>query len=256
MLTDFLKKLDSQKQKLDAFRPLSPKQLTNLKKIFDVDFTYNSNAIEGNTLTYSETKFIIKERITIGGKKASEYFEVVNHKEAIDYIETLVQHKHYELTRDQIFKIHKIILQNIDPSNAGVYRTVPVYVKKSNQKTYHFCDPANIALEMDNFFQWFFNERSLHPVVLAAEAHYRFVAIHPFIDGNGRTARLLMNLILMQYGYPPAIIKVESRKAYLDSIELRQDTGNAELFNMLIAEETKNSLDIYIETLQKNIQYE
>ncbi len=256
MVLEILNKIDQQKTKLDAFRPLSPEQLVNLKKIFDVDFTYNSNAIEGNTLSYAETKFIIKERITIGGKKLSEFNEVVNHKEAIDYIETIAKSKHYELTRDQILSIHRLILQNIDTPNAGQYRKVPVYVKTSNQKVHHFCDPVLIPAEMDKYFQWFFNERGLHPVLLAAEVHYRLVAIHPFIDGNGRTARLLMNLVLMQYGYPPAIIKVENRKTYLDAIELRQTDENSGPFNMLIAAEVLNSLEIYLETLRKDIRYE
>ncbi len=256
MIDDLLKKIDQKKTRLDAFRPLSPEQLVNLKKIFDVDFTYNSNAIEGNTLSYAETKFIIKERITVGGKKLSEFNEVINHKAAIDYIETIAKTKHYELTREEILSIHKIILQNIDTQNAGQYRKVPVYVKTSNQQVHHFCEPAQIPVEMDKYFQWFFNERKLHPVLLAAEAHYRLVAIHPFIDGNGRTARLLMNLVLMQYGYPPAIIKVENRKTYLDAIELRQNKDRAEPFNELIADEVLNSLEIYLETLQKNIRYE
>jgi Fic family protein len=245
--------VDALKKELDSFRPLKPDQIKNLKTLFDIDFTYNSTAIEGNTLSYQETRLVLLDGITIGGKSVREHLELINHWEAIDYIEELSHKKIAELRRTDILNIHSLILKSIDSKNAGRYREVPVYVLLSDGTKQSFCDPLLITDEMDVFFNWLFSNKDEHPLIIAAEAHTRFVSIHPFIDGNGRTARLILNLILLQNGYVPAIIKNKDRAQYLDAIELWQSAGNKDDFFNIILNYEKESLETYLETIKKNI---
>ena len=251
-----LKQIDSKKKKLDGFRPLSSEQVENLKRFFDVDFTYNSTVIEGNTLSLRETRVVLLDGITIGGKTVHEHLEVINHKEAIDYIEQLAHKNIDEYTRQDILNIHSIVLKNIDNENAGKYRRIPVYVRLKNGTIHRYCEPLKIIDEMDNFFTWLLQGPSEHAVLFAAEAHVKLVTIHPFTDGNGRTARLLMNLILLYYGFPPAIIKAKDRIAYLDAIEAWQQQNDKDLFQNILLEAINESLGIYLETLEKNIIWE
>ena len=251
-----LKQIDSKKKKLDNFLPLTPEQIKNLKRFFDVDFTYNSTVIEGNTFSLRETRVVLLDGITIGGKAVHEHLEIINHKEAIDYIEQLAHKNVDEYTRQDILNIHSIVLKNIDNKNAGRYREVPVYVKLKDGSIHRYCDPLKIMDEMDGFFSWLMQECSEDTVLFAAEAHVKLVTIHPFTDGNGRTARLLMNLILLHYGFPPAIIKAKDRIAYLDAIEAWQQQNEKTLFQNILIEAVNESLDIYLETLEKNIIWE
>jgi Fic family protein len=255
-----LNEIKTLKNELDRLRPLKPDQVINLKKLFDVDFTYNSTAIEGNTFSYLETKIVLLDGLTIGGKPVREHLEIINHKEAIDYIEELAHRKRHDLTRSDILNIHAIVLQGIDPKNSGKYRTVPVYVLLKNGSRHVFCDPLLINDEMDTFFDWFFSPLpdregtdAEHPIIIAAEAHTRFVSIHPFVDGNGRTARLIMNLILLQSRYVPAIIKNSEREKYLDALEQWQTNNKKEDFYNMIIECEKESLETYIKTIKENI---
>jgi len=252
-ISEKLDEINALKNELDLLRPLNPEQVKNLKNLFDVEFTYNSTAIEGNTFSYQETKVLLSDGITIGGKSMREHLEIVNHKEAIDYIEALSRRKRSELTRTDIFNIHAIILQGIDPKNSGKYRTSPVYVLLANGSKHIFCDPLLIADEMDAFFGWLLADSREHPVIIAAEAHTRFVSVHPFIDGNGRTARLIMNLILLQNGYVPAIIKNDQRAQYLDALEQWQNSNKKENFYNMIIESEKESLETYIKTIKEKI---
>jgi Fic family protein len=248
-----LETVDTLKKELDGLRPLASEQVRNLKTLFDVEFTYNSTAIEGNTFSYQETKIVLLDGINIGGKTMREHLEIINHKEAIDYVEELSHKKITELMRTDIFNIHSIILKGIDPKNAGRYRTVPVYVLLKDGSRHIFCDPLLIADEMDSFFNWLFAEKNRHPLIIAAEAHTKFVSIHPFIDGNGRTARLIMNLILLQNGYVPAIIKMKDRSNYLDAIELWQNKNERDKFYNLIIDYEEESLEIYLKTIKEKI---
>jgi Fic family protein len=252
-LNKLLDIIDAKKLILDNYRPLSLNQVKSLKTLFDVDFTFNSTAIEGNTLTLQETRIVLMDGITIGGKTICEHLEVINHKEAIDYIESIAHQKPQELTKNDLLNIHSIVLRGIDTANAGKYRTVPVYIRKKNGEIYKFCDPLFVKDEMDNFFSWLISAHNLHPMWFAAEVHTRFVTIHPFVDGNGRTARLLMNLGLLQSGFVTSILKVAKRTEYLDAIEEWQDTANKEPLVKMIAESVNESLDIYIETIEKNV---
>ncbi|GHU14664.1 cell division protein Fic [Spirochaetia bacterium] len=248
-----LKTIDTLKMELDELRPFDPEQVKSLKTLFDIEFTYNSTAIEGNTLSYQETKIVLLEGITIGGKSMREHLEIINHKEAIDYIEDLSGKKRSELKRTDIYNIHSIILQSIDSKNAGKYRSVPVYVLLKDGSKHMFCDPLSIADEMDIFFGWLFTESKEHPIITAAQAHTKFVSIHPFIDGNGRTARLLMNLLLLQNGYVPAIIKNKDRVDYLDAIELWQNNNEPGKFYNIIIDYEKESLEQYLKTIREKI---
>jgi len=248
-----LVEIDNLKSELDSLRPLSIKQVENLKRLFDIDFTYNSTAIEGNTYTLQETRIVLLDGVTVGGKSTREHLEIINHKEAIDYIERLSKKELIDFTRTDILNIHNLILKGIDLENAGVFRQVPVYVRLKDGITHKFCDPIKIVDEMDQYFNWLFTKKEIHPILIAAEAHTKLVSIHPFIDGNGRTARLIMNLILIHYGYPPAIIKVSHRSQYLDAIESWQQNSNDIPFKRLLIDSVRESLEIYLDTLRNNI---
>ena len=248
-----LEYIDSLKNEINGYRPLSKELVKGLKQVFDVDFTYNSTAMEGNTFSFQETKILLLEGITIGGKSMREHFEIINHKEAIDYIEELAHKKTTELTKTDIFNIHSTILQKIDPKNAGKYRDVPVYVNLKDGAKHIFCDPIKIIDEMDIYFDWLFSEKKEHPVIIAAKGHTRFVSIHPFLDGNGRTARLIMNLLLLQNGYTPIIIRNKERVNYLDAIERWQQHNSKEDFYKIILKYEEESLENYLETIKNNI---
>ena len=245
--------IDRLKVELDSVRPLTESQVKNLKRLFDIDFTFNSTAIEGNTFTLQETRIVLLDGITVGGKTTREHLEIVNHKEAIDFIESIAHKKLEDYRRTDIMNIHYLVLKGIDSENAGKFRSSPVYVRLKSGSIYTFPDPLKITDEMDGFFSWFFAPKDEHPVLVAAEAHTRFVSIHPFVDGNGRTARLLMNLILFHHGFTPAIIKVSQRAQYLDAIEEWQQNDNTEAFRILLANSVLESMEIYLETIKKGV---
>jgi len=252
-LETILSNIDQLKSDLDSLRPLTADQVQNLKRLFDIDFTFNSTAIEGNTFSLQETRIVLLDGITIGGKSTREHLEIVNHKEAIDFIESIAQNNLEDYRRSDILNIHYLVLKGIDSENAGKYRISPVYVRLKHGNIHKFTDPVKLTDEMDGFFSWFFSPKTEHPVIIAAEAHTRFVSIHPFVDGNGRTARLIMNLILFHYGFSPAIIKVTQRSQYLDSMEEWQQNQNKESFQVLLANSVLESMELYIETIRKGV---
>ncbi|MDQ0919171.1 Fic family protein [Paenibacillus sp. V4I5] len=238
-------KIDLLKSELDELRPLPAAAVRNLEQVYRVEWTYNSNAIEGNTLTLLETKLVLEEGLTIGGKKLREHFEVVNHSEAIYYVQDVVN-RNMELTEYVIKSIHHLVLKNIDDENAGRYRMINVLISGSGHTPPNF---SVLAEKMEQLIQWYDEHKDkLHPVELAAEFHFRFVYIHPFSDGNGRTARLLMNLILMKYGFPPAIVKAanDARLKYYETLELASMGKNLKPFVQLIAKCVEDSLQKYI----------
>lgn len=252
MLNDKLQKIDNLKQELDSLRPLKQEQLEGIKTMYDVELTYNSNAIEGSTLDYAETKIILLEGLTIGGKTTREHLEAINHKDAIDYIEQIAQKKTKNIKRTDVLAVHRIILRGIDNPNAGQYRLYDVYVNKGGGEKHMFPEPSKIVNLMDNFYLWIKENKNMHPVLLASEAHYRLVSIHPFIDGNGRCARLLMNLILIQNGFPPAIIKMAKRREYISTIQTTNENNMNEFYNF-IADAELESLELYLDTVKNNI---
>ena len=224
------KKLDKLKQKLDSFRPLPPEIVSNLHDDLVLRWTYHSNAIEGNTLTLKETKVAL-EGITVGGKTMREHFEAINHREAIYFVEELVQ-KNEPLSEWQIKSIHQLILKNIDDKNAGVYRKTNVIISGAKHTT---PDGLRVENEMQDFINWYQTQGVLlHPMERAARVHADFVKIHPFVDGNGRTSRLLMNLELMKDGFPPVVLPVEKRLEYYETLDTAHTKNNYDPFFTLI----------------------
>jgi len=230
-LSKRFKQIDQLKTKLDSYRPLPPEIISNLHEDLVLRWTYHSNAIEGNTLTLKETKVAL-EGITIGGKTMREHFEAINHREAILFVGDLVN-KNEPLSEWQIKSIHQLILKNIDDKNTGVYRKINVIISGADH-----VPPAALHVEshMQHFINWYQTDgASLHPVERAARVHADFVKIHPFVDGNGRTSRLLMNLELMKSGFPPVVLPVEKRLEYYETLDTAHTKNYYEPFLTLIA---------------------
>lgn len=246
-MNDKLRQLTEKKQRIDFYRPFAPELEKNLEDWFRVELTYTSNAIEGNTLTRQETALVIEKGFTIEGKSIKEHLEAVNHAQSLVFIKTLVKKKRKTLTERDILDVHQMILSKIDDNNAGRYRTVPVRIAGS---TVIMPNPIKVPDLMSRFVTWLHSFNRDHPIKISADAHYQLVSIHPFIDGNGRTARLLMNLILMQEGYPPALIRKEDRRRYVNALERYQLGGSSHDYYAIIFEAVERSLDIYLESLE------
>jgi len=232
----------SKKKALDNLRPLPPQIVKKLWEQMQIEFTYNSNAIEGNTLSLRETQLIIQEGITVGGKSLREHLEARNHPDAIDYVEKLAQ-KQTPIEQNDILKIHALLMRGIDDQNSGKYRTGQVRVAGAN-----FMPPSaqKIPKMIEELLQTLSqNPDELKPIELAAFFHHRFVYIHPFLDGNGRTARLLMNIILTRNGYPFTVLLRVDRPKYLRALS-EADNGNLIPFANFIANCVERSLDIYL----------
>lgn len=240
--------INRKKAALDTARPLPKYTLKSLREKMLLEWTYNSNAIEGNTLTINETKIVL-EGITVGGKTMREHLEVINHRDAIQYVEDIV-HKSDPLSEWQIKNLHRLVLKGIDDEYAGVYRDQQVFISGAKHTP-----PAHylISEKMTQMMNWYHDEGiKLHPVVRGAMLHSIFVGIHPFIDGNGRTSRLLLNLELMKDGYPPVVIKVKNRLAYYEALDLSHTKENYSDFIQLVAEEVEDSLDLYLSAIKSN----
>jgi Fic family protein len=210
----YLKRIADFKKRLANCRPLGQEELEGLRKWYLVESTYNSNAIEGNTITLSETKVIIEDGLTVGGHSIREILEVVNHKEATEKLTEIVKLK-TELTEGLICELHKMLIKGIDDKNAGRYRQIQVFISGETK-----IPPSakEIPGLMYNLLDWYQENKTMNPLMLSGELHYRFVKIHPFVDGNGRIARLLTNLILMQNSFPMLIIPVIKRIEYMESL--------------------------------------
>ena len=237
--------IDSLKETIDAHRPFSKGLANSLQDKLIVEWTYNSNAIEGNTLTLSETKVVL-EGITIGGKSMVEHLEAINHREAILYVEDLISNKE-PLSEWNIRNIHALILKEIDNFNAGRYRSENVVISGAQHippKHYEINDlMQKLIVEYQN--EW----KAFHPVIRATLVHGEFVKIHPFIDGNGRTARLLLNFELMKNGFPPIIIKNAARARYYDVLDLAHTTMNYQPFIELVSELVVESENLWLSIL-------
>lgn len=239
-----LQNITDKKKELQQLRPLSADHLKNLAEWFKVELTYNSNAIEGNTLNRRETALVIEKGVTVKGKTLTEHLEATNHAEAIDYVKDLTANtKRVDLTKQDVMNIHKLILQKIDDENAGKYRAIPVAIAGSDVE---LPDPLKVPELMEEFFTWLKSKSDTHPVIVAADAHYKLVRIHPFVDGNGRTARLLMNLLLMQANYPITVIGNDKREDYINSLEKAHMTGDLDDFYSLVIKAVDSSLDVYL----------
>jgi Fic family protein len=238
--------IEGKKHELDRYRPLSKAIVEKLRDEFIVEWTYNTNAIEGNTLSLQETELVINRGLTIGNKSLKEHFEAINHKAGIELVEQFVEKKK-KLDDDFIKALHKAILKNIDDASAGVYRKTNVRILGA----IHIPpNAAKIPRLIDEFLDWYYSNRYTMPVPeLAAYAHYKLVCIHPFIDGNGRTSRLIMNLILMQNGYPPAVILNMDRKKYYRVLK-QADLDKPQEFVDFVGRSIERSLIIYLNSIK------
>jgi len=230
------KQCDQLKARLDALRPLPPHTVKSLHEQMVVEWTYNSNAIEGNTLTLKETRVVL-EGITIGGKSMREHFETINHREAILYVEDLVRDA-VPFSESVIRAIHQLILKNIDPDNAGRYRLENVLIAGAEHLP---PDYLHVQAQMGELIARH-RESAAHPLARAAQLHGEFVKIHPFVDGNGRTARLLMNLDLMRSGYLPLVILAKDRLSYYEALDRAHTQGIDDDFFALVAEAEERAL--------------
>lgn len=248
-LEETLARIDIKKSKLDELRPIPAYVLGKIKESLFLEWTYNSNSIEGNTLTLLETKMVLEDGMTIHGKSLREHFEALNHQEAIEHIEKLVSAKSM-LSATDVMDIQSLVLQKIEKEYSGRYRTFGVRVQGAN-----FLPPNALKVSqlMDELLDWLNNENiELHPLIKATIYHHRFVWIHPFIDGNGRTVRLTFNLNLMRDGFPPVIILRNDRKKYYDALN-KADLGDYSKLLLLVLQAAERSLDIYVSSLDNSL---
>lgn len=235
-MNDFAK-ADLLKAKLDSYRPLDAQVVNNLHENLVLQWTYHSNAIQGNTLTLKETKVAL-EGITIGGKTLREHFEAINHRDAILMVEELVT-KQQPLDEWTIKNLHQLVLKNIDSDNAGRYRQVNVLISGAEHRP---PQAVQVPEQMTAFIDWYSNQaQALHPIERAARVHGEFVKIHPFVDVNGRTSRLLMNLELMKAGFPATVIEVAQRLDYYQALDKAHCTDDYGDFIRLVTKAVENS---------------
>jgi Fic family protein len=252
-LNDNLARIEEKKAFLDTERPISFGVLEKLKEDLALEWTYNSNSIEGNSLTLAETRVVISDGMTIGGKSIREHFEALNHKKAIEYLETLIK-PNYNLRAIDILNIHSLVLKNIDDNYAGRLRDGMVRIIGAN---FTPPSPNKVSDLLDELIEFVnINHAKYTAPVLATIFHHQFVWIHPFFDGNGRTVRLAMNLLLMKEGYPPAIILKNDRKKYYEALN-QANNGKYDKLTLLMLQAIERSLNIYINVLPKNyVEYE
>jgi len=257
-LERMLENLIAKKVALDAYRPLPRALVSNLEDWFRIELTYSSNAIEGNTLSRSETALVVEKGLTVSGKSLREHLEAVNHAEALDYLVSLARDVGRPITRHDILALHSLVLRRIDDENAGRFRSIQVRIAGTEVV---LPGPLQVPNMMDDFISWL-NTRAPHgeqTATFAADAHLKFVSIHPFVDGNGRLGRLLMNLILMRGGYPPALIRKEDREEYIGAIEtvqLSRVSGADDRYYRVIYKAVERSLDIYLEALAPHSRHQ
>jgi Fic family protein len=240
-----LERIEEKRKRLQGLRPLDSYQLMLLRKEMDIEYVYNSTSIEGNSLTLEETRLVLEEGITIKGKPLREHFDVINQKEAMDRLEGWVK-ANRGIREEDVLELHRITLKGISNEWAGRYKTVQNRVLGSSVRR---TPPHMVKEEMRELVRFINkNPKGLHPVELAAAAHQMLARIHPFLDGNGRTARLLSNLILMRHGYPPNTILNKERKRYFETIE-KAHLGDRKPFVNFFARSLERMLDLYLSAL-------
>ena len=254
-----LKKLSDRVQKMREAGKLTDEALRHVRRYFRIKDIYHSNAIEGNTLDIGETRQVVKEGLILTGKPLKDQTEAKNLSKALDFLEKLIVDSSKPLTETDVRALHQLILQDIDDDNAGKYRVVPVQISGSD---YSPPAPESVPTQMQEFGAWLAsvsvandNYGLSDAILYAAAAHTWFVSIHPFIDGNGRVARLLMNLMLMRYAFPIAIVTKEDRMRYYDALEESQ-ASDLSSFISLVVECIEESLEPYEEAAkeQKELQ--
>lgn len=256
-----LQKAVKLKSKLDALRPLSQEDESRIMQKFRLDWNYHSNRLEGNTLTYGETKALILFGITAQGKPLKDHFEMSGHNEAVNWIVGIVKEDR-PITENFIRELHKLILKEpyevdaITPDGKptkrrikiGQYKIVPNHVKTKTGEIFRFATPEETPSKMSDLIDWYRKETAestANPILIASEFHYKFIRIHPFDDGNGRTARILMNFILLRNEYPPVVIKTEDKENYFNALR-QADAGILEPFINYIGINLVHSLEIML----------
>jgi len=229
---------------LQAMRPLPPEVTEELRHRYEVALTHHSTAIEGNTLTQSETQIVIEKGVTIGGKSVLEHLEVIGHKEALDFVIELASDQ-TRLGEREIREIHSLVMKGQANGDSGRYRTLDVQAAGTD---YVYPSHLKVPELMESFVAWLGSSPDLHPVDLATEAHLRFVTIHPFRDGNGRVGRLLLNLLLIRHGYPIAVLHVAQRADYIGALEAIQSCGTRGALDALVRGAVARSLRETLET--------
>src|SRR5216684_432403 len=245
MLTAVIRDIEQKKAQLDRLRPLSGGALAQLQKYYDVELTYTSNAIEGNTLTHRETAEVIEHGITVGGKSLREHLEAVDHYEALQWMRGLAAQTS-SISEDTVCELHRRIIARSQPAIAGIYSQHPRRIAGS---PVIFPNPLKIPHLMEEFGAWLSSAPSSPEG--AFEGHFRLTAIHPFSDGNGRTARLLMNLMLIRGGYPPVAVPPEDRKPYLDALERASLADDLRPLRSFMHERLDATLAEYLSALQE-----
>lgn len=243
--------LDKMLAKVNKVQPLNGLATAKLRESLNIEMVYNSNAIEGSTITLRETHLIVNEGITIDGKSWKEHLEVSNLFQAVTFAQEIVSEK-VELDEQLVKQLHQIVMSATPGIQSGKYRNIEVRISGSKHVP---VNSLEVPLAMRNLFEWLrIDGSSLHPVELAARVHHDIAYIHPFEDGNGRTSRLCMNFILMQNGFPPIIVKgdYDSRMKYYDALEKASAYRDYEDFIQIIYDLCEEMLDIYIKTLTPN----
>jgi Fic family protein len=249
-LNEILDRLSEKKAQIDNYRPIPTIAIHSITESLTLEWTHHSSGIEGNSLTLQETKVVLGEGMTIKGKSLREHFEVVNHHEAIDFIISLAK-PDYKINEADILDTHAIILEKIEKDFAGRFRNSGVRIGGTN-----FTPPNALKVYdmIHELMDWTNSSDDLHPIVRATIFHHRFVHINPFFDGNGRTVRLLFNLLLMKDGYPPAVILKNDRKKYYDALN-KANLGDYSKLFLLISQAAERSLNIYLNALNNNDDY-
>ncbi|MGE0633514.1 MAG: Fic family protein [Pseudobdellovibrionaceae bacterium] len=234
---------------IQSQRPLSPAVVAKLKEQFSLEMTYNSNAIEGNKLTLKETFLVINNGLTVKGKSLQDHLEAKNHHEAIHFLYELIEHEKRHTVSEQLIRsLQQLIVRDIDGEEAGNYRKGSVMITGSKHKPPEAFEVAHL---MRDLIIWIKKNTNLHPVELAAKAHHKLVHIHPFADGNGRTARLFMNLILMQNGYPLVVILKNDRQKYYRALE-KADQGQFVDMERFVAQAVERSMNLYLKAFNSH----
>lgn len=262
-IKDLINKINSLKNEVDSYRPMNSEQEQKLMQKIRIDWNYHSNHIEGNTLTYGETKALILWGITAQGKPLKDHIEIRGHNMVVDYIMDILNGREIELNESFVRQIHKEIIPEPYEMKAitndgilvkrkitpGEYKKYPNHVITPTGEIFYFASPEETASKMFDLMSWYQDEirkNNLHPLVFATKFHYKFVRIHPFDDGNGRVSRILMNIILMKFAFPPVIVQTELRDSYLNALQYA-DAEDFDKFVLFIGERLIESLELWIQ---------
>ncbi len=240
-------RIEAKLNQMQKLRPLSVASVRKLREQFALEMTYNSNAIEGNKLTLKETFLVINEGLTIKGKSLKDHLEAKDHYDALNYLYEQIEYGgRHTVSEVFIRNIHRLIVKETESEEVGKYRTSNVVIAGSDHNP---PEASGVPFLMRDLLKWVQkNKNKIHPIELSAVLHHKLVFIHPFFDGNGRTARLVMNLVLMQKGYPLVVVLKNDRKKYYQTLALA-DKGDYRPFVRFIAQAVERSMNIYLKTL-------